>query len=96
VIDARSHYVYLHRKASDNAVFYVGKGKGRRAWSSSSRNKHWQATAAKNGFVVQIVKDALSEPCALTLERIVIARFGMGNSDRPVRPVPQLRLGTYQ
>lgn len=75
----RQHYVYAHKRATDGRIFYVGKGKKRRAWSSSGRSRHWRFVAAKHGFEVAIIKDALPEGCALTLEQIVISRLGLEN-----------------
>lgn len=74
---ARLHYVYAHRRASDDAIFYIGKGKGRRAWSASGRNRHWKFVTNKHGFRAQIIKDGLPESCALSLEKIMIARIGL-------------------
>lgn len=73
------HYVYVHRKASDQSVFYVGKGKGRRAWDTQGRNRWWRHVAAIHGRSVEIVRDGLSEPCALALERMAIAIIGKGS-----------------
>lgn len=70
------HYVYVHRRLSDLTVFYVGKGVGRRAWGSSGRNAWWKRVTARHGRSVQIVKDGLSEPCALALERAAIHILG--------------------
>ena len=56
-----SYYVYLHRRGTDNEVFYVGKGKGRRAWHTWGRNKHWRNSVDKHGFFVDIVVDDLQE-----------------------------------
>lgn len=70
------HYVYIHRKTSDRAVFYVGKGKGRRAWGRTGRNKWWLSVAEKHGCSVEILRDDLSEPCALALERAMICIIG--------------------
>ncbi len=61
-------YVYLHRKESDNKPFYIGKGKGRRAWVKSGRNERWIRTAAKHGLNVEILFDGLTEEEALTVE----------------------------
>lgn len=69
----REHYVYIHRRASDGRPFYVGKGKQRRAWQMYGRNAYWQNVAKKHGVMVEVVKDRLPEPCALSLERALIA-----------------------
>lgn len=63
-------YVYLHRKLSDGRVFYVGKGRGRRAYrgDKSSRSDKWLNTANKYGWRVEIVFDNLSEEDAYALE----------------------------
>jgi hypothetical protein len=71
------HYVYVHRRASDGRVFYVGKGSHPdRAHSSKRRNSHWQAVVAKHGLVVEVAlhfeTDALAQQC----ERDLIAWYG--------------------
>lgn len=76
------HYVYAHRRASDGGLFYVGKGKDRRAWSAHSRNRRWRFIVEKHGIHVSIIRADLPEPCALTLERIIIAanrHLGLAN-----------------
>lgn len=72
---ASSFYVYIHRRASDNSIFYIGKGSRRRAWSCADRSKFWKATADKHGLVVEIVFDRLDEPAAFRLEIDMIAGF---------------------
>lgn len=56
-------YVYLHRRADNGAVFYVGVGRGYRARSKRGRNEDWAAVAAACGFSVQILDafDSVSE-----------------------------------
>lgn len=55
-------YVYIHRRATDGSAFYVGKGRGKRAWRwGESRNPHWRNIASKNGVYVEIYKDNMSE-----------------------------------
>lgn len=73
------HYTYIHRRASDRKIFYVGKGKNRRAWSNDRKNLHWRRTVAKHGLIVEVVKDGMKEPCALTLERILVGMIGREN-----------------
>ena len=66
------HYVYVHKRASDLTLFYVGKGNRRRAWGTSGRNAIWKRIVKKHGLCVEIVKSDLSEPCALSMERALI------------------------
>lgn len=68
-------YVYIHRRLTDGLVMHVGKGKRRRAWATSGRNKRWTYTARKHGISVEIYKSCMSENCALTLERIAIHHY---------------------
>lgn len=68
-------YVYLHRRKSDNIVFYVGKGSGRRAWYFHERNTHWTNTFKKHGCVVEIIKENLSEQDAFELEKQLVAEY---------------------
>ena len=35
-------YVYIHKRQSDGIVFYVGKGRGKRAYYFHERNDHWK------------------------------------------------------
>lgn len=77
--DERVHYTYVHRRKTDGRVFYVGKGKGRRAWSMDRKNIHWRRIEAKHGFSVQIVLNRVHEPCALTMEKILISAIGRDN-----------------
>ena len=68
-------YVYLHRRATDGSVFYVGKGTGNRAYSTR-RNEHWKRVAAKYGYFVQIVQDKMLEWWAFEMEKDLIAKYG--------------------
>lgn len=74
-------YVYLHRRASDNSVFYIGKGCKYRAYEThkSKRSVYWIRVYQKHGRVVEIVKDNLTEKEALALEVALIAQYGIEN-----------------
>lgn len=61
-------YVYLHRRETDNVVFYVGKGIGRRAYYFSERNDHWTKTFKKHGCKVEIFAKGLTEKQAFDIE----------------------------
>lgn len=69
-------YVYIHRKKSNGEVFYVGKGRKRRAWSTEGRNTIWQRITAKHAWEVEIVESNLQEWYAFELEKDLIALYG--------------------
>lgn len=72
-------YVYLHRRESDNSVFYVGKGMGNRSHSKKNRNNHWRNIVLKNGYKVEIVQAGMQEWWAFELEKDLIALYGREN-----------------
>jgi hypothetical protein len=75
-----SFYVYLHRRATDGKIFYVGKGFGKRAWVTNNRdNNHWKRIARKYGFTVQIAAAGLTENRAFEIEKDMILFFGRDN-----------------
>jgi hypothetical protein len=68
-------YTYAHFKP-DNSVFYIGKGHGRRAWSTKGRNIHWRRIVAKYGdHRVQILAQWKTEQEAFEHEKFLIACF---------------------
>lgn len=71
-------YVYVHRRATDGRVFYVGKGCDRRAFSKR-RTTHWKRIAEKYGYIVEIVQDGMQEWWAFELECELIAYYGRDN-----------------
>lgn len=71
--------VYLHRKKTNNKVFYVGKGKGVRPYSKSSRNRHWHHIVNKHGYTVEILKDGLTNKESCDLEIRTIKEYGIEN-----------------
>lgn len=72
---SNNYYVYVHRRASDNKPFYVGKGKDRRAYQETPRSEYWNNVRQKHGFVVEIVFDNLSEEDAFRIEKDTILEF---------------------
>jgi hypothetical protein len=66
-------YVYEHWRLDRDECFYVGKGKGNRAYSTKDRNRHHKAICAKlsrEGFAMEVrmVATGLSEKEAFVLE----------------------------
>jgi hypothetical protein len=72
----KNFYVYIHRKATNGEVFYVGKGVGDRSSSRNNRNVHWQRIVAKHGYTIELVLDGLQEWYALELEKDLISLHG--------------------
>ena len=64
------YYVYLH-KTLNGRTFYVGKGRNKRAWCTSSRSKSWKEIASL-GYSVELYRQDLSEKDALELENNLI------------------------
>ncbi|MFD0931293.1 hypothetical protein ACFQ0R_01645 [Psychroflexus salinarum] len=73
----KEHYVYIHLNPNSNEIFYVGKGKGNRKSSKTSRNEKWDKYVAKLGgqFKILIIKENLSEKEAIELERKIISKI---------------------
>ena len=70
-------YVYVHTRNDTGETFYVGKGKGQRAFrnASSGRSVHWHRVVKKHGHTVLIVERFESEADAHSLERYLIASY---------------------
>lgn len=68
-------YVYTHTD-KDGDVFYVGKGKGDRAWKKNERHELWQKYLENIGgeYTVTIVEKDLDEESALSLENRLISQ----------------------
>lgn len=68
-------YTYVHTRADDGRVFYVGKGQKKRAWKFESRSSHWKNVAAKHGVQVDIAARWETEQEAFEHERLLVACF---------------------
>jgi len=62
------YYIYQHRTADTNEIFYVGKGKDKRFCDKNKRGRYWKFYVAKHGFVPEIIKDGLDEELAFLAE----------------------------
>jgi hypothetical protein len=65
------HYVYYHINNETEEVFYIGKGKGDRAWSND-RNVLWYKYVDNYSYRVSILCSDLSEEEALAIEKSMI------------------------
>lgn len=69
-------YVHVHHDTGYPVIFYVGKGKGNRAWTRSARSKMWHWTVAKHGFTHEIVQSGLTDSEAIQIEVKLIKSIG--------------------
>jgi hypothetical protein len=67
-------YTYIHM-ADDGEVFYVGKGKGRRAWAHSGRNRsaRWHEFVKTRGLKVEVCATWPTEEQAYQHEKFLIS-----------------------
>jgi hypothetical protein len=80
--DTPLFYTYIHKKASTNEIFYVGKGHAKRAWSVSGRPAHWRNIVKKHGLVVELVDSGISEEQAFEFEMFLIAEIGCKHNQK--------------
>jgi uncharacterized protein YerC len=74
----RSDYkVYVHQKADDGTIFYVGKGRRWRENQKHNRNKHWSRVVAKHGFKVCVVASNLTNKDACAFEKLIISKLNI-------------------
>ena len=76
----RPYYVYAHYKADTGEVFYIGKGKGDRAWSNG-RPEQWHRVVNKHGLLVKIISVFFSDLDACSFERQLISLIGREDKD---------------
>ena len=75
----KKYYVYVHRYASGpkrGQVFYVGKGSGKRAVSTSGRNLYWKRVVNKYGYTHETMMCFHEEVCSFSFERSLINFYG--------------------
>lgn len=73
-------YVYIHRRADDGRVFYVGKGNRYRAWHTGKmRSEYWNRIVEKHGRTVHIAVSGLTNQQAIAIEIDFIKHYGREN-----------------
>lgn len=72
-------YIYFHINPLNNKIFYIGKGCNKRAYSIHQRNKYWNSTVKKYGFIVDIIENNLNENKAFEREYFYIKKIGLNN-----------------
>lgn len=68
-MNRNDYYVYAHKRKDNGQVFYVGSGRGKRAYSKSTRNKSWQNVVSScGGFEVDFLATSLSKDESISIE----------------------------
>ena len=70
------YYVYMYLRESDNSPYYIGKGKGNRAYVD-----HGRIRLPPDKSKIVITKSGLTDDQACDLERQLISQFGRKNID---------------
>ena len=70
-----SYCVYRHIRLDKNTPFYVGKGTKKRANWRHQRNVYWHNIVEKHGYIVEIIKECLTEERAFEKEKEFIALY---------------------
>jgi hypothetical protein len=72
----RNITVYRHIRLDKNEVFYIGIGKGDRAYQDKSRSQFWNRVANKTDYRVDVLFDDLTWEEACEKEKEFIALYG--------------------
>jgi hypothetical protein len=67
-------YVYRHITIDTKELFYIGKGKGRRAYDQN-HNRLWKNIVEKHNYIIEFIKENLTEEEALRLEKELIDQY---------------------
>jgi len=76
-----NYYVYIHRKADTNCIFYVGVGSQKnykRAYQTtkSKRSDLWHKIVNKHGLIVEVLYENISKENAFSIEIDLISKYG--------------------
>jgi hypothetical protein len=65
-------YVYVHKRADTNQVFYVGKGKGKRAFQVARKSSDWKRVVSSYGYRAEFLVSGIDEEFAFFAEQEAI------------------------
>ena len=72
-------YIYQHIRLDTNIPFYVGKGKGSRAYIKFNRNKKWKNLTKTVPYRVEFLHKNLTEEESFVKEIEIIRTFKLKN-----------------
>lgn len=70
------YYIYFHIRLDNNTIFYVGKGKDKRASVKRGRSKYWKNIVNKCGYKIEYKETNLTEEEAKEREKYWISFYG--------------------
>ena len=78
----KKYYVYIHLNPTNNEIFYVGKGTGKRK-NSRNRNQNWLEYVSKleEPHKILVLKDNLTEKESIELEEKVLRKIDIHFND---------------
>jgi site-specific DNA-cytosine methylase len=72
-----NYYIYFHINPLKNEIFYVGKGKDKRAFEKGKRrSEYWNRMVNKYGYIIDIAEENLTEQEAFDREIFYINKIG--------------------
>ena len=72
----KNKVVYIHRKATDGVIFYVGIGNKYRPKNKENRSRYWKRTVDKHDYTIHIVEEGLTQEEARESEIALIELIG--------------------
>ena len=73
------YYTYAHIRLDTNAIFYIGKGIGKRLNKKDNRNKYWKHIVEKHGFKAIKLSEWDNEIDAFSHEKALITYLRNNN-----------------
>ena len=70
------YYIYLHVKLNTGEPFYIGKGKGQRAFQKTGRNNRWKKLVNKYDYDIIILEEGYTDLESCEREKYWIKRIG--------------------
>ncbi len=74
-VECRDFYVYIHKTPS-GVPFYIGKGRGLRAYTKTYRSSGWREVVGNGEFQVEIYRVGMTDEEARALEARLIKDIG--------------------
>lgn len=70
------YLLYLHRRKSDNIVFYIGIGNNKRPYIKNTRSNFWKNEVKKHDYIIEIISNNLTWENAQEAEIQLISIYG--------------------